>query len=226
MTKQSTKTTTNIDDAQILHALQNDHDFFVRNPHLLVDIKLPQPEGNGTISLTTKQLAVLRDKLSKTEAFAEELISFGKQNDAINDTIHQLALGLLQASTVEDIQQLIKQHLLDAFNLAHASLQIFDNNSPFYQQQPDAFNDWVMTLKSPYCSGSNTAIQSLITAKTLSPAHQSFAVIPLFKDADSVLFGSIILSAEDAKHFHAEMGTAFLQKIGQLIATHLCKAAY
>jgi uncharacterized protein YigA (DUF484 family) len=53
-----------------------------------------------------------------------------------------------------------------------------------------------------------------------APLLKSFSMVPL-RSADT--FGVLALASEDAQRFYPEMGTLYLKRIGEMVATALSR---
>lgn len=217
MTNKQAAAVETLDDAQIVHYLRTDPSFFERNPELLSSIKLPSPHGEGVISLTEKQLHSLREKLNQTEVRINQMMAYGKENETINHNIHTLSLQLLQVNDMDACLALLDAQIKTPFGLTHASLHLFNDQKPL----PEAFTTWASKLTTPYCSSTNSAIQTLVNAQVINDKLLSFGVIPLTSATSNTVMGVILLGHEDANHFTQDMGTVFLARIGELFSARL-----
>lgn len=206
-----------LDDSTVLAYLQADPSFFTRHPALLVDLTIPSPHGEGVISLSTKQIGLLRAQLEDKSKLLEDLIGFGNANDEINAHIHQLSLALIPASDTESVQTILDMHVKQAFGLTHASLHLLET----FSSLPENFISWLNALSKPYCNGSNAAIETLIESQHLSPTNGSFSVIPMRDTDNNTVVACIVLAAKAPQHFTQQMETDFLVRIGELFCARL-----
>ena len=81
------------------------------------------------------------------------------------------------------------------------------------------------SMRVPFC-GSNVGFEA---ASWLGPegAVKSIALLPLRSETGagthSETFGMLVLGSADADRFHASMGTAFLERIGELASAALAR---
>jgi uncharacterized protein YigA (DUF484 family) len=74
-----------------------------------------------------------------------------------------------------------------------------------------------MRLNQPHCGH-----KPEIADKLLEGELKSFAFVPLSKKAANQRpFGVLILGAEDAQRFKVDMGTLYLEHIGELVSAAL-----
>jgi len=209
---------------QVKDYLRNHPNFFEKNATLLTEITLPNPHGNGVISLTERQQLAQRDKIRVIEAMMAQMIVHAEENDATSAKVHQLSVKLLNQQSYTALQQLIAETLKLDFAVTDSLIRIWvkPSNSaivqdPTFTHVSEAFNEWVMSLSQPYCGTKPEILGDLLDSKL-----QSFAIIPLgTKAADQRPFGVLILGAEDKDRFKTGMGTLYLEHISELVAATL-----
>ena len=77
------------------------------------------------------------------------------------------------------------------------------------------------SMRVPFC-GSNVGFEA---ASWLGPdgVVKSIALLPLRVGAHPETFGMLVLGSADADRFHSSMGTAFLERIGELASAALAR---
>lgn len=209
---------------QVKTFLRNHPDFFEQHAALLTEIMLPSPHGSGVISLSERQQLAQRDKIRVLQSLMDQMISNAEENEAISLKIHQFCLKLLEQRSFSALKTLISETLRNDFNVAESQLRIWVKpsnnaiaNDAVFTQVNDAFNEWVSSLKQPYCGS-----RPEFAADLFESGLQSFAFIPLYKNAsDQHAFGVLMLAAEDPQRFKSNMGTLYLERIGELVAATL-----
>lgn len=214
---QESKARLALDDISVLEYLQAEPDFFTRHPTFLSELRLPNPHGEGVISLSTKQVGLLRSQLEEKSGLLEALIANGKANDATNAQIHQLSLQLLSVSDLSALHSALDTHVKQTFDLTYASLFQLDTDSVL----PEAFTSWLQEQTKPYCNEANTAINALIESQVLASSHGSFSVIPMYATGTKTVNACILLAAKDVHQFTPSMETDFLTRIGELFYARL-----
>jgi len=81
----------------------------------------------------------------------------------------------------------------------------------------DALVSWAYTLINPYC-GARREQEFLAD---LQQDAQSVAIVPLTFPESNTLFGLLVLGSPEATRFTADMGTDFLEGIGELCSAAL-----
>lgn len=224
----------NLNDTIVSDFLRQNPLFFERNAHLLTDLYLPSPHGNGAISLMERQQLAQRDKIRITENMLADLIENAKENDQTTQKIHRLSIALMSHPRLSQISHIVAQSMVEIFNVDHAYLYCWLHaeqatlaDSPIFAAVPASFTQWISTLEQPYCGGKPEHI-----ALTLDEAFTSFAFVPLYthtvkntEDNNHLpAMGALVLASKDAEHFKPDMGTVFLSRIGDLLSAALANA--
>ena len=92
-------------------------------------------------------------------------------------------------------------------------------NSPRWPRNCKVFAD---TLAHPYC-GSTSGFGTAAWFGEQAPHIRSQALIALCDGGDT--FGMLALGSEDAQRFYAEMGTLYLERIGEMVSAALIRVA-
>ncbi len=208
---------------QVTSYLRSHPKFFEQHAGLLTEITLPSPHGSGVISLGERQQLAQRDKIRVLESLMEQMIANAEENEATSLKVHHFCLKLLEQQSFSALKLLIGETLRNDFNVTESLLRIWVKpsnnaiaNDAVFTHVSDEFNDWVISLQQPHCGSKPHSAGGLLDNL------QSFAFIPLYKHADDQHpFGVLMLGAEDQQRFKADMGTLYLERIGELIAAAL-----
>lgn len=209
---------------QVTSYLRSHPKFFEQYASLLTEITLPSPHGSGVISLGERQQLAQRDKIRVLESLMEQMIANAEGNEATSLKVHQFCLKLLEQQSFSALKLLIAETLRTDFNVTESLIRIWvkPSNSAIagdavFTHVSDEFNDWVISLQQPHCGNKPQVATDLLDSNL-----QSFAFIPLYKNAaEQHAFGVLMLGAEDPQRFKADMGTLYLDRIGELIAAAL-----
>jgi len=213
-----------ISSEQVKDYLRSHPGFFEQHATLLTEITLPSPHGSGVISLAERQQLAQRDKIRVLEAMMDQMIRHAEENDATSTKIHKFSLNLLNQQSFSALQQLIAETLQSDFAVTQSLIRIWikPSNSAIagdaiFAPVNEEFSDWVIALDQPHCGAKPQIANDLLDSNL-----QSFAFIPLYKNAaDQHAFGVLILGAEDQQRFKADMGTHYIEHIGELVAAAL-----
>jgi len=199
-------------------------EFFERNAHLLTELYLPSPHGDGAISLAQRQQLAQRDKIRVLESRFTELILNAEENDKTSEKIHALTIGLLSAADFAALNQHISQFLSSQFDLPNSQLKLWlgvsqlnEETSPIFVDADDSLKNWSKDLSQPYCG----ALPTMDIAHWFNETPASLAIIPLRHQSET--FGLLVLPSDHKARFYAGMGTLFLNRIGELVSASLTR---
>ena len=206
------------DPAQVAEYLSGHPDFFNQFPDLLTTLNITHPHGTHAISITERQVLSMRDKVQLLEGKLAELIHFGEENDSISEKMHRLALDIVAASDLAAVFATLDRHLREGFAVPHHAIRIW--NTP---EQPvsDALKSEVEAQMHPSC-GTLRHEEAKEWFGEAATHLKSFAAIPL-RGEHTV--GLLVLASEDANRFYPEMGTLYLDRLGQLVGAALTRLA-
>ncbi len=205
-----------MDAAQVADFLGEHPDFFNQYPDLLTTLSITHPHGTHAISITERQVLSMRDKVQLLEGKLAELIRFGEENDSISEKMHRLTLDIVAARDLPALFAALDRHLREGFAVPHHAIRIW--NTPA-QPVSEKLRSEVDAQMHPSCGALRHEEASEWFGE--AAAHlKSFAAIPL-RGERSV--GLLVLASEDAKRFYPEMGTLYLDRLGQLIGAALTR---
>ena len=193
--------------------MQDNPKFFEDNIDILTEINLPHPHGGRTISLSERQLVALREKNKELEKKLRELISFAKDNDALQHKVHEFVIALFAARDLVTLQEMIPHLLRDIFSIPHAVLRLWLAAPP--SAEVLAFAD---AQPHPVCLH-HAAHDSAAWFGEHAAILHSYAYLPLHAGSETI--GLLVLASEDKQRFYPEMGTVFLQRIAEATSSAL-----
>jgi len=209
------------DVARYLH----DHpEFFDQYADMLALVTLPDPHSGRAISITEKQLFNLRDKVRTLEAKLVELISFGEENDAISDKVHGLAVALIAATDQAAVVRALYSHLDGAFAVPHVTVRLWgagQGDDHEFDVVTDAVKAFASSLRRPYC-GTVTGQESVAWFGEAATHLRSMTQLPL-RESGGVCFGLLVMASEEPHRFYPELGTLYLQRIGEMASAALLR---
>lgn len=219
-----------ISEADIRAYLGRHPEFFAEHPDLLANLRLPHAAGgNATVSLVERQMEVLREQRREIEARLHELIAIGHGNDALSEKMHRLACRLVRARGIRARLDAMESSLREDFSapdfvlvLTRASSALTDVEARHLRivsaETPDfrSFESLILSGK-PRCGHIRDSQRDFLFP-TSGSAIGSVALVPLtIQHAAAVL----AIGSPNAHHFNPTMGTEYLARIGDLIATAL-----
>lgn len=210
-----------MDAEQVARYLREHPDFLVEHGDIFVEVTVPHPHGGQAITLAERQLHALRDKIRLLEAKLAELIRFGEENDEIGAKLHRLTLALIAAGDIDTLHQALLQSLHDDFRVPHVALRVWDAapaETGLFEPVSEELRFQAADLRRPYC-GAPANLEALAWFGEASAHIRSVALIPL--RCDGQLLGMLALASEEAERFYPDMGTLFLERLGETLAAAL-----
>ena len=206
----------------VVQYLRAHPDFLSEHSELLGVLTVPHPRHGNAISLTERQLQVLRGKIRQLEQKLAELIRFGEQNDVIGEKVHRLATSLLVAEGYDSKRRALFASMQEDFAVPHAALRIWDvpgqQEGEEFQPVSEGVRTFAEAMSRPYC-GAPTNIEVLDWFGEMASHIRSVALAPLHRG--NRVAGLLALGSEEAERFYSEMGTLYLERIGALVSAAL-----
>lgn len=204
--------------------LEQNPDYFHRNPGLLTGLDVPHPDTGEAVSLIERQVKALREQSQGLSGQLQNLLKIARENDRLGDRLHHFGLAIVQARSLEDVLDSARDILTRDFELDGVSILLC--------QQPDSLKDHEIELATflkevfsgngdqlkPLCgSGHDPEVLAyLFGVQALE--IKSCAMVPLGGNGST---GLLALGSYDAERFQDKMGTAYLTKLGELLSIAL-----
>lgn len=199
---------------EVVQYLRDNPDFFSDHDELLTQISVTHPHGGQAISLGERQLTLLRERARNLENKLKEFIQFAEENDAIGDKMHRLSLGLMRSKSLPAVLQSLYLSLSEQFVIPHVIVRVWSvgYDLPEFDQVSDEVRALSGGLSHPQCGGE---VPDEIRAwfGESGPLLRSFALAPL---RDNNVEGLLVMASEDPRRFYPEMGTLYLNWLGEL----------
>jgi uncharacterized protein YigA (DUF484 family) len=203
-------------DADVAQYLQEHPEFLDAHADILARINIPDPHDGHAIPIAERQLSQLRERVRILEEKLGELIAFGEENDAIGERMHRATLALIAAASLEDVARTLYFHLREDFSVPHVALRIWGIDGPEDQAEFSPVSDearaFAESLTAPYCTAQDMFDSIQWFPESAAPLL-SFAYVRLTGDG---MHGLMVLASEDAERFYPEMGTLYLQRLGEI----------
>lgn len=204
---------------RVLAYLRRHPDLLDQHPELLADLTIPH--GAGSASLIERQVQVLRERNLRLEGTLDELLRHARQNEALLDRVHELALTLLRSADLSARIEALVHGLVRHFHAEMVRL-VLPAQHPVTRRACDhplclALEDWPgpPAQGEPRCGPLDSVLAGwLFPVPDGAPA--SAALIPLPGNLGVLLIGS-----RDPQRFHRHMGTAVLRRLGDLAGAAL-----
>ncbi|MBX3610624.1 MAG: DUF484 family protein [Hydrogenophaga sp.] len=213
-----------ITEDDIAQYLANSPDFFERHAGLLAEVQLTSPHGGRAVSLQERQAEMLREKIKGLELKAADMVRHGKDNTAIADKLQRWTRELLMVRGAADLPAVVAAELARQFVVPQVAIKVWGvdevfAHEPFAQGVSEDAQAFASSLSLPYC-GNNPGLEAAQWLEDPASAA-SLALIPLRVGAAPEAFGLLVLASGDPQRFTADMGTDFLERIGELASAAL-----
>ncbi|MGA0610445.1 DUF484 family protein [Caldimonas sp. KR1-144] len=217
---------TGITEDEIANYLLHTPGFFERHAELLATVQLTSPHGHRAVSLQERQMEMLREKIRGLELKIVEMIRHGQENVAIADKLHRWVRAIMLTTNAGDLPGVLVAELRHQFLIPQAAIRIWGaaaafETLPFAQGVSDDVKTFASSLTQPFC-GANAGFEAvgwLDEPQTIA----STALIPLRHGVAPNAFGMLVLGSPDPTRYGADMGTEFLQRIGEIASAGLTR---
>ncbi|HRK39468.1 MAG TPA: DUF484 family protein [Burkholderiaceae bacterium] len=215
-----------ITEDDIANYLVQTPDFFERHAEVLAAVQLTSPHGGRAVSLQERQAEMLRDKIRNLERKASDMIRYGHENMGIGDKLQGWTFGLLRTVDPGDLPTVIASDLALCFDVPQTALRLWNvaddwAAAPFAQGCSEDVKDFATSLVQPYC-GANPGVEAVGWLEAPAEAR-SLALIALREEPGAPSFGLLVLASPDVRRFQPDMGTDFLERIGELASAALTR---
>jgi uncharacterized protein YigA (DUF484 family) len=208
---------------EVADFLKEHPEFFEHYADLLSEIYIPHPHGGRAIPISERQILTLREKNKQLEGKLREVIQFGEENDAISEKVHRISVALLAAVDLRGVLNVVYLNLREDFAVPHVALRMWrisrHSDLPEFGPLSDAAREFAASLANPYCSG-HAMVDTAGLFGEAGVHLRSFAYMPL---RDTETFGLLALASEDPHRFYPEMGTLYLNRLGDLIGAAIAR---
>jgi uncharacterized protein YigA (DUF484 family) len=192
--------------------LEQHPDFLVEHPDLLETLQVPHGLDGSAVSLVERQVQVLRDRQAESRQRLAELVRNARDNEALVGRVHALALRLLHARDAAGVAAQTEASMHEDFDVRPARLLAAADIPPAVRA--------LVASGKPRCGQLREDDRNALLGDAAA-GIASMALVPIGADCR---YGLLALGSTDAARFHPGMGTAFLERIGELVAAALGRA--
>jgi uncharacterized protein len=215
-----------ITENDIAEYLANTPGFFERHAEMLASVQLTSPHGQRAVSLQERQMEMLRERIKGLEKKIVEMIRNGQDNVAIAERLHRWTRALMITARAAELPEVLLRELKQQFLIPQAGIRVWGvaqvfQSLPFAQGASDDAKSLATSLSIPYC-GANAGFEA---TRWLDDAASvaSMAMVPLRTAAGDDAFGLLVVGSPDPTRYSADMGTDFLQRIGEIASAGLSR---
>lgn len=200
--------------------------FFERHAYVLAAVQLTSPHSGRAVSLQERQAEMLRDKIRTLERKTSDMIRYGHENMGIGDKLQGWTFGLLRTNDPGELPAVIARDLAMCFDVPQTAVRLWNvapqwASARFAQGCSEDVKDFATSLVQPYC-GTNPGVEAAGWLDVPTEAR-SLALIALREEPGAPSFGLLVLASPDVRRFQPDMGTDFLERIGELASAALTR---
>lgn len=203
--------------------LENNPSFFLEHEYLLTSLRLPHPRSEKVISLSERQTFHLRKKNQKLEKQIAQFLQNARDNEQISKSLLNWTCDLLAfKGGPQDVCTFITSRLKKQYELQAVQLRFWGDNHPFIVCDcKSSTQQWIHSLNSPYTG----PVSGHKAASWFEKEHKlaSIAVIPLYARDQQNCVGALALGSDSTTRFTYNLGTDFLEAMGQMIMALLTR---
>lgn len=206
--------------ADVAAYLQSNPDFFVDQPDLLAELRLPHESG-AAISLVERQVSILRERNIDMRNRLSKLLENARENDKLFDKSKRLVLALLEGQDMGDVVDALYYSFSKEFDIHFTSLLIFGNVDRVPSSQAQVVNgreaqehlaEYLKSGRATCGHLSPRAINYLFGQQAANIG--SAAMIPLVSGST---YGILAIGNRDPHYYRSSMGTLFLSYIAEVL---------
>lgn len=208
---------------EVAQYLKEHPEFFDEYAEVLAEIYVPHPHGGRAIPIAERQIVTLRDRNRALEDKLHELVRFGQENDGTITKMHNLTLALIAADSLDAVAAALVVTLRTDFEVPHAAVRLWaegEDGGVFGPASPEV-RVFAASLKAPYFS-SNAMFETAAWFGPEAGDLQSFAYVPVKGGACS---GLVAMASADPARFRPDMGTLYLERMGDIASAVLARHA-
>ncbi len=215
-----------LDEQDVAEFLRIHPDFFDRFPNLMIELSLPHESGKA-VSLVERQVAILRERNIDMRKRLNQLVHSANVNDQLFEKIRSLTLALMDAASLEDVDNILHEKLAAQFSadrlvcyIARPAMRLSCQHLISTEQLPLPH----LTLREePTCG-----VLREEEFSELFPGSEgkrgSAAIVRLGPTQEHAGFtGLLAIGSFDLERFTPEMGTLFVCYIGDVVSRTLGK---
>jgi uncharacterized protein YigA (DUF484 family) len=212
-----------ITENDIAGYLANTPSFFERHAELLASIQLASPHGHRAVSLQERQMEMLRERIKGLERKAMDMLRAGQDNVELAARVHRWTLALFRETDDAQLAATLLHALQEEFSVPLVALRLWGVQAehaerPWAAATSADVKTFAASLARPYC-GPNAQYEAAGWLGE-APLAQSLAMIPLRgSGGPEACFGLLVLGSPDALRYQSDMGTEFLEQLGELASS-------
>ncbi len=201
--------------------LRDNPDYFQRHEDLLEILQIPHAGRGGASSLLEKQVALLRARIVAKDRERQGFLGVARDNDALAEKLHRLAVGLIDAASLDDVFGCTYDLARHELHLDVVVIVLGVDGGPLGGRPEFVAPDdprlrvaLTLTQERPLCGPKAVLGEARGLLGTQESEVGSVALVPL---RDPVRSGALLFGSHDPQRFPVGVGTVYLSRLGELV---------
>jgi uncharacterized protein YigA (DUF484 family) len=113
-----------LNEREVAAFLKQNPNFFRKFPDVIAQLDIPHDTGDA-VSLVERQSKILRDKNNELHDRLKQLVDNARRNDRLFEQTRRLTLDLLDAQTIEEVEQALQESMNLVYGVDYACITLF-----------------------------------------------------------------------------------------------------
>jgi len=213
------------EEAKVIDYLQKNPEVLESYPEVFTALSIPH-HGGDIASLVERQLKILRSENRALKKKLSELVSIARENEELNQRFHRLSIELLSADQLHDVLAMVQDQVQTFFYTDFVRFKflpgVSDKKNRLSAHYLDQKSDIVDTIqpwleqRKPVCGRLEDPVICELFGVDIKV--ESCALVPLYHTSE---LGLLCLGSGSKDRFNQDMGTIFLEQLGELVSTRI-----
>ncbi len=205
-----------LDAREVAAFLKQNPGFFRSYPDVVAELDVPHETG-ATVSLVEHQSRILREKNRELHTRLQTLVENARRNDRLFEHTRRLTLDLLDAQSMEEVEQALQECMRNLYKVDYAAITLFVPCSTMLsvvdvEQQTVLLRPF--SRKDVFCGQYSVELMKHYFQE--APDVGSMAACQLKND-----LGILALGHKDPEYFKSSMDTLFLNYVAEVVSRRL-----
>lgn len=213
------------EESKVIEYLQKNPELLMAYPRIFSQLSIPH-QLEGATSLVERQLKLLREDNKKLKKNLDELINIARENEELNHRFHRLSLELISAEKIPEVLSMVQNQVQTFFYTDFVCFKFLPGISgkdkqlaAHYLNNQSGIVETVapwLEKREPVCGQQDDKVNRALFGEDIK--IESSALVPLYHTS---ALGLLCLGSVSKERFNKDMGTIFLQQLGELVSTRL-----
>jgi len=224
LTKKTEYALNTLNEQSVAEYLEQNPDFFKQHEALLLKLNIAHQTGDAA-SILQFQINRFRQQNTELRQKLKELISVARENDRLNERMHQLTLSLIDTQSADDSIQLLEKLFTREFHAQWVKVYLFasdttnavslNNTIIERNERVEHLFENFFNASRPLCGRLKQEQLEFLFSDNANLIKSS-VLMPLGQHGK---LGMIAIGSNDHARFHSGMGTIYLNQMSEVI-TH------